>query len=374
MAGRPLASVIVNNYNYARFLGDAVESALGQTYPDVEVVVVDDGSTDESREVIARFGTRVVPVLKANGGQESALNAGLAASRGDVVCFLDSDDLLAPTALERGVARLEDPGVAKVHWPLWAADPAGRPTGRTIPAGPLPEGDLQELVVRHGPYAYATSGTNGAAWARRFLERVFPLRPSALRSGTAEAYLSMLAPLFGRVAAVAEPQGHYRMHGGNNYWGRSLEKLALVLEDYERDARLLARLLEERGIAADLDAWRRGSWFHRLHRALVELRAAVPPGETFLLVDADEWGVPDTLDGRRRMPFPERGGLYWGPPADDDAAIGELERLRAAGVRYVAVAWPAFWWLGFYPAFRRHLRARFPVALENDRLVVFGPA
>src|SRR4029077_3087176 len=83
---------------YGRFLGRAIDSALGQAYPWTEVVVVDDGSTDESRAVIAGYGDRVVPVLKGNGGQASAFNAGLAASRGRVVIFLDSDDWLTRTA------------------------------------------------------------------------------------------------------------------------------------------------------------------------------------------------------------------------------------------------------------------------------------
>ena len=66
----PLVSIVVNNYNYARFLRDAVMSALAQTYPRVEVIVVDDGSTDESREVIASFGDSVVPVLKETAARD----------------------------------------------------------------------------------------------------------------------------------------------------------------------------------------------------------------------------------------------------------------------------------------------------------------
>src|SRR3954451_20463787 len=97
---RPLVSIVIDNYNYARFLPEAIESALAQTYPDTEVIVVDDGSTDDSREIIASYGSRVRPVLKTNGGQASAFNAGFAASRGDVVLFLDSDDTLFPEAVE----------------------------------------------------------------------------------------------------------------------------------------------------------------------------------------------------------------------------------------------------------------------------------
>ena len=97
VALKPLVSVIINNYNYGRFVADAIDSALTQTYSNCEVIVVDDGSQDNSREVIARFGDRVRTVLKSNGGQSSAFNAGFAESSGGVICFLDSDDVFLST-------------------------------------------------------------------------------------------------------------------------------------------------------------------------------------------------------------------------------------------------------------------------------------
>ena len=78
---RPLVSIIINNYNYGRFLDEAISSALNQTYPHIEVVVVDDGSTDDSRQLIANYEDHIVSVLKENRGMSSACNAGFAASR-----------------------------------------------------------------------------------------------------------------------------------------------------------------------------------------------------------------------------------------------------------------------------------------------------
>src|ERR1700733_6356835 len=89
-------TILINNYNYGRYLSKAIESALAQNYSDFEIIVVDDGSTDESREVIARYAGKIKPVLKLNGGQASAFNAGYAASRGDIICLLDSDDWFLP--------------------------------------------------------------------------------------------------------------------------------------------------------------------------------------------------------------------------------------------------------------------------------------
>src|SRR5215469_1766841 len=84
MSKLPLASIVISSYNYGRFLPDAIDSALGQTYSRTEVIVVDDGSADHSREVIAGYGERVLPLWKDNGGQASALNAGYRASKGEV--------------------------------------------------------------------------------------------------------------------------------------------------------------------------------------------------------------------------------------------------------------------------------------------------
>ena len=113
------ATIIINNYNYGRFLAAAIESALNQTYADTEVVVVDDGSTDNSRQIIAGYGNRIRPVLKTNGGQASAFNAGFAASTGDVICMLDSDDLFYPNKVERIAKNLR----------VASGDPLGLPSG-----------------------------------------------------------------------------------------------------------------------------------------------------------------------------------------------------------------------------------------------------
>src|ERR1700739_203957 len=114
-------SIVINNYNYARFLRDAIDSALAQTYSNVEVVVVDDGSTDDSPEIIASYGSRVSAVLKPNGGQASAFNAGFAASHGEIVIFLDADDMLVPQTAEK-VAQAWEPDTVKVQYGLDAVD------------------------------------------------------------------------------------------------------------------------------------------------------------------------------------------------------------------------------------------------------------
>lgn len=97
----PLVSIVIGNYNYESFIKEAINSALEQTYKNVEIIVVDDGSTDSSREVIKTYGDKVVPVFKENGGQPSNYNAGFEKSTGEIICFLDSDDLFLPDKVER---------------------------------------------------------------------------------------------------------------------------------------------------------------------------------------------------------------------------------------------------------------------------------
>src|SRR5207302_563085 len=119
---------------------------LAQTHPCRQVIVVDDGSTDNSRAVIAEYGNRVVPVLKENGGQASAFNAGFERSVADVVIFLDADDVLLPSTTERVAATLiASPEVAKLQYRLEVIDVDGTWTGTLKPPAhlPLPSGDVR---------------------------------------------------------------------------------------------------------------------------------------------------------------------------------------------------------------------------------------
>jgi len=95
-----MISVIIPNYNGAKFLREAIDSALDQQGVELEVIVVDDGSTDTSRDVIESYGDRIRPIFQDNQGAPAARNAGLAIARGESVLFLDSDDLLYPDALQ----------------------------------------------------------------------------------------------------------------------------------------------------------------------------------------------------------------------------------------------------------------------------------
>lgn len=113
---QPLVSVIIPNYNYAHYLPQAIDSALGQTYPRVDVVVVDDGSRDTSTAVLESYGGRIRWVSQRNQGVSAVRNQGVRLSRGEYLAFLDADDYWLPTKLERQMERFgRDPELGLVY-------------------------------------------------------------------------------------------------------------------------------------------------------------------------------------------------------------------------------------------------------------------
>jgi hypothetical protein len=101
-----------------------------------------------------------------------------------------------------------------------------------------------------------------------------------------------------------------------------------------------------------------------------DIEALVAPGETYVLVDDYLLWEGEPVN-RHSIRLVDRDGQYWGPPADDETAIGELERLRQAGVKHIVFAWPAFWWLDHYADFRQYLESQHACTIQNDRMIVF---
>ena len=112
-------------------------------------------------------------------------------------------------------------------------------------------------------------------------------------------------------------------------------------------------------------------WVQQARTALDELADVTPPGEAILLADEGNFAGKELVPQRRLIPFTEKGGVYWGPPADDSAAIEELERQRSGGASFLAIAWVAFWWLQTFGRFEEYLRSRFPCVWATERMMVF---
>lgn len=211
--------IVVDNHDYEAYVGEAVTSACAQDHPRVRVVVVDDGSTDGSRAVLREVAGAAELVLKDNGGQASAFNAGLARCQGDVVMFLDADDRLDRDAAGRVAAAFAAaPRAARVQFRLQVVDAEGTPTGAVKPPAHLavPAGDLAAPTLGH-PYDLVCLPTTGNAFRLSLLRSVLPIPEEDYPRCGADWYLVHLSSLLGPVVAVDDILGAYRVHGGNAY-------------------------------------------------------------------------------------------------------------------------------------------------------------
>jgi glycosyltransferase involved in cell wall biosynthesis len=248
-------SAVINNHNYGRFLGQAIDSVLGQTYPAklVELVVVDDGSTDGSRRVMESYSGRVKPVYQERGGQAAAINAGIQAATGEIVCLLDSDDWWHPEKLARVVAWFRsEPALGLVqHW-CREVDSALRPLPGRMPQAPAVF-RLKEFLSGR---TYFT-GTTGLSFRREVLRSVGPI-PAGL-TFCADEYLYTHAVFFAPVGTIMKPLAWRRVHGANLYAAlyRDPERLADRLRVRTILDSELAGLLLSRGAAFTPDEARR---------------------------------------------------------------------------------------------------------------------
>jgi hypothetical protein len=217
-----LVSVVIPNFNYARFLPEAIESVLSQTYPRIETIVVDDGSVDNSREVIASYGDRVISVFKNNGGLTSALNAGFQRTAGDLISFLDADDAFEPEKIDRVVAAARRVREAYlIHHQMQMVDESGKAMHRPFPAR-VPDGDIRALVARTGGW-FPRAVMSGLTFTRTYSQRLFPMPEEQhfVYQGQShvlpvfETYLAAPAALCAPVAGIQAPLTRYRLHASN---------------------------------------------------------------------------------------------------------------------------------------------------------------
>jgi Glycosyl transferase family 2 len=205
-------SILISNYNYAEFVAAAVNSALAVDWPSKEVIVVDNDSTDGSRAVIESFEQRIVAVFKEHGGQYTASNAGFERATGDIVIFLDSDDVLAPSIM-REAASQWTPSTVKAQVLMQAIDANGDKLPSVIPQlRKAPTPDEIRLWQRSTSY-YPGPPASGNIYSRKMLAQIFPLANEGIPF--TDTYCISAAPLFGDVTTINKPLCGYRVHGRN---------------------------------------------------------------------------------------------------------------------------------------------------------------
>ena len=201
MAVTGSVSVIIPCYNYGSFVATAVESALSQTHPPIEVVVVDDGSTDDTRESLQAFGSRIQCIRQENQGVSAARNAGIRQSRGEWLAFLDADDYWHPQKLEAQFRSIES---------LGRIDFFGSPVPRVeMPAVLPPVSPARRLGVRD--FLTGTPlGLSSAVVRRSCVLDVGGFDRDYREAADRDLWLRLVARY--PVAAVESPCWHYRVH------------------------------------------------------------------------------------------------------------------------------------------------------------------
>ena len=207
-------SVIIPNYNYEQFVGAAIDSALAIDWPNVEVIVVDDGSTDGSRAVIKRYADRVTTIFQENAGQLIACSNGFARSKGDLILFLDSDDMVDPSIIRKAAA-VSRPGVSKVQFQMKTIDELGNSLGSFHPQYKvIPTSDqIRRWLIN--TTSYPSPPGSGNIYSKDLVKKVFQLCP-AIHDTASDSALITAAPLFGDVMVVDKPLVSYRIHGRND--------------------------------------------------------------------------------------------------------------------------------------------------------------
>jgi glycosyltransferase involved in cell wall biosynthesis len=237
----PLFSVVIDNYNYGCYLEEAIDSVLNQTFPqnEIEIIVVDDGSTDDSSERLKKYRGKVTCIFKKNGGQASALNVGIANAKGAIISFLDADDYWHPMKLQCVFEEFQgSQALAFVYHYMDVVNNQREMIDRYIFPSPLSEkgarsGEryLQRYLKGVLPFFSPTSGMTVRADC---LKNAVPI-PEEFRIA-ADIYLHYILPFYAKeLSLIKKPLGYYRMHGGNLYGSN-----VLTAEKVKREMRTMS--------------------------------------------------------------------------------------------------------------------------------------
>jgi glycosyltransferase involved in cell wall biosynthesis len=237
----PKVSVVIPTYNYGRFLGEAIQSVLDQTFQDFEIFVVDDGSTDNTKEVVDSFkDLRIKYTYQENRGLPAARNTGIKASSSEYIAFLDSDDVLVENALEKGVQVLDrHSDVGFSYGRDYLMDETGRVLGlrkQRHKYSYVREGreEIKEFLL-HGNYVCAST-----VMARRRCLYDVGLFDPTFRPGSEDFDLWVRLAKRYAVACIAEPLVKYRIHPGSIGATRKLDEIekkhCLILQGVFNDA------------------------------------------------------------------------------------------------------------------------------------------
>ena len=218
LPAEPTVSVLITCFNYAAYVGQAIESALEQTYPPSEIIVSDDASSDNSCEVVEGYIQRGLPIRllrNPHGGMAANLNAAYLSCSGDIICLLDADDTFLPTKIAAVVQAFRQnvrAGFA-IHRAL-LIDNQRRERGTYPLLRALPHGDCTQKIYDNAGILMGLPPTTNLAVRREVADCIFPIPVEY--TGYAEQRIHRLAPLMTELCAVDTPLAHWRLHGQND--------------------------------------------------------------------------------------------------------------------------------------------------------------
>lgn len=207
---RPKVSVIIPNYNYGRFLSSAIESVIAQTYSNIEIIVVNNGSTDDSLSILSRYSEKITIVNQANLGQSGARNSGLLESKGDYIAFLDADDYWTSNKIEKQIrilrpeTQLVYSGITKVSESKGASN---------VLVSPQYRGDCRKYFTEKPGVSIVLSGESTALFSRSLLKKVGIFDQNL--NGAAGWDFFRRCANFTEFDFVDEPLTFHRIHGAN---------------------------------------------------------------------------------------------------------------------------------------------------------------
>jgi len=213
---KPIVTVLIDTYNHERFIEEAIVSVLDQDFPtsDMEILVVDDGSTDRTPEIVRKFEPRTRYLRKENGGQASAFNFGIPQAQGEIVAFLDGDDWWTKNKLQATIEAFEkNPHAGAVGHGIIQVDTLAN---RSTAISPGSAGYF-DLATDQGAQTFrnfmAFLGTSRVAIRKDILAKVLPIPETLVIE--ADEFMSTMAVAFGGAVLLAEPLTFYRLHGEN---------------------------------------------------------------------------------------------------------------------------------------------------------------
>lgn len=394
----PSVTIAIPTYNRSQLLKKSLQSVLAQTHADLEVLVLDNASEDDTQSVVNALAD---PRIKYIGSSENIglfrnWNRAIKLKRSPYLVILPDDDELLPTFIQESLTALEaNPDAAYSFAKTSAIGMDGNP----IPVSELeafPDGGaMSGLDLLH----QFVAGTNWIIQPSTVM-----IRTSALDAAgpfdTVHSKLSIDLNLYLRLAAAFDvvflPKilAHNRIHTEQQTQQshRTPEGTGPLATLAERTDAVAHLLRSERGESAAYRLWladrlmqlslRRSemtsdfipdmnlSWQEKLEVLKEEIEAIIPPGDKFVFIDDAMLG-DNPVSGRHAIPLLQRDGQSLGAPHDSAMAIRELEQLHRSGINYVLIAWPAFWWLDYYIELREHLASGSRCVLNNSRLVAF---